>query len=284
MAEAKTARITVKDKEIDLPVLTPTVGPECVDIRKLYGQGGVFTFDPGYGATASCESKITYIDGDAGVLMYRGYPIEELAKSSTFLEVAYLLIYGELPDRESFERMERRISRHRLLHEDFRGFFTSFPSSGHPMAILQAGIAGLATYYEDTLDPHDPYERELATVLLLWQAKRAGVARTVPAAVDEGWRHGTVHYSDDSLRYYRLTSLKPGPNVTFARQGMEISGRRAPEGTETDILDGMLILQVQTAGRAEDDYELAMGPGAVTAFQSWLESRQSARSQRRRSA
>ena len=123
--------------------------------------------------------------------------------------------------------------------------------------------------------------------LRLAQLRRAGtpvLLRTVPAGVDQGWRHGTVHYSDDSLRYYRLTSLKPGPNVTFARQGMEISGRRAPEGTETDILDGMLILQVQTAGRAEDDYELAMGPGAVTAFQSWLESRQSARSQRRRSA
>ena len=123
--------------------------------------------------------------------------------------------------------------------------------------------------------------------LRLAQLRRAGtpvLLRTVPAGVYQGWRHGTVHYSDDSLRYYRLTSLKPGPNVTFARQGMEISGRRAPEGTETDILDGMLILQVQTAGRAEDDYELAMGPGAVTAFQSWLESRQSARSQRRRSA
>ena len=123
--------------------------------------------------------------------------------------------------------------------------------------------------------------------LRLAQLRRAGtpvLLRTVPAGVDQGWRNGTVHYSDDSLRYYRLTSLKPGPNVTFARQGMEISGRRAPEGTETDILDGMLILQVQTAGRAEDDYELAMGPGAVTAFQSWLESRQSARSQRRRSA
>lgn len=122
--------------------------------------------------------------------------------------------------------------------------------------------------------------------LRLAQLRRAGtpvLLRTVPAGVDQGWHHGTVHYSDDSLRYYRLTSLKPGPNVTFARQGMEISGRRAPEGTETEILDGMLILQVQTAGRAEDDYELAMGPGAVTAFQSWLESRQSARSQRRRS-
>ncbi|MFE0749781.1 DUF2550 domain-containing protein [Gordonia sp. NPDC058843] len=123
--------------------------------------------------------------------------------------------------------------------------------------------------------------------LRLAQLRRAGtpvLLRTVPAGVDEGWRHGTVHYSDNSLRYYRLTSLKPGPNVTFARQGMEISGRRSPEGTETEILDGMLIVQLQTAGRTDDDYELAMGPGAVTAFQSWLESRQSARSQRRKSA
>ncbi|WP_439032509.1 DUF2550 domain-containing protein [Gordonia terrae] len=125
----------------------------------------------------------------------------------------------------------------------------------------------------------------LATRLV--QLRRAGtpvLLRSVPAAVDEGWRHGTVHYSDNSLRYYRLTSLRPGPSVTFARQGLEISGRRGPEGTETEILDGMLILQVQTAGQADNDYELAMGPGAVTAFQSWLESRQSSRSQRRKSA
>ncbi|GAC85102.1 DUF2550 domain-containing protein [Gordonia paraffinivorans] len=117
--------------------------------------------------------------------------------------------------------------------------------------------------------------------------RRAGtpiLLRTIPAAVDEGWRHGTVHYRDDSLRYYRLASLRPGPNVTLPRQGIEITGRRRPEGTETEILEGMQILQVHTKGRGDGAYELAMGPGAVTAFQSWVESRQSERSQRRRSA
>ncbi|WP_279107540.1 DUF2550 domain-containing protein [Gordonia paraffinivorans] len=117
--------------------------------------------------------------------------------------------------------------------------------------------------------------------------RRAGtpiLLRIIPAAVDEGWRHGTVHYRDDSLRYYRLASLRPGPNVTLPRQGIEITGRRRPEGTETEILEGMQILQVHTKGRGDGAYELAMGPGAVTAFQSWVESRQSERSQRRRSA
>ena len=159
--------LAVDGHELELPRTPATDGADGLGVSKLLGSTGVVTLDPGFTNTASCTSQITYIDGAAGILRYRGYPIEELAKSSTFLEVAYLLINGELRDRESFARMERRISRHRLLHEDFRGFFTSFPSSGHPMAILQAGIAGLATYYEDTLNPHDPYERELATVLLL---------------------------------------------------------------------------------------------------------------------
>ena len=159
--------LAVDGTNLELPRTPATDGADGLGVSKLLGSTGVVTLDPGFTNTASCTSQITYIDGAAGILRYRGYPIEELAKSSTFLEVAYLLINGELPDRESFARMARRISRHRLLHEDFRGFFTSFPSSGHPMAILQAGIAGLATYYEDTLNPHDPYERELATVLLL---------------------------------------------------------------------------------------------------------------------
>jgi len=159
--------LAVDGTNLELPRTPATDGADGLGVSKLLGSTGVVTLDPGFTNTASCTSQITYIDGAAGILRYRGYPIEELAKSSTFLEVAYLLINGDLPDRESFARMERRISRHRLLHEDFRGFFTSFPSSGHPMAILQAGIAGLATYYEDTLNPHDPYERELATVLLL---------------------------------------------------------------------------------------------------------------------
>lgn len=161
------ATLTVEGTTLELPRSTASEGSDGLGIGKLLGTTGLVTLDPGFTNTASCTSDITYIDGGAGILRYRGYPIAELAKSSSFLEVAYLLINGELPDQDTFERFERRIARHRLLHEDFRSFFTSFPSSGHPMAILQAGISGLATYYEETLDPHDPYERELATVLLL---------------------------------------------------------------------------------------------------------------------
>ena len=159
--------LTVEDTSLELPRVHATEGSDGLAVGRLLGATGLVTLDPGFTNTASCTSDITYIDGGAGILRYRGYPIDELAKSSTFLEVAYLLINGELPDAQTYERFERRISRHRLLHEDFRSFFTSFPSSDHPMAILQAGISGLATYYEDTLNPHDPYERELATVLLL---------------------------------------------------------------------------------------------------------------------
>jgi len=159
--------LTVGGVGLELPRVHSTEGSDGLGVSRLLGSTGMVTLDPGFTNTASCTSDITYIDGGAGILRYRGYPIAELAKSSSFLEVAYLLINGELPDAKTLERFERRIGRHRLLHEDFRSFFTSFPSSGHPMAILQAGIAGLATYYEDTLNPHDPYERELATVLLL---------------------------------------------------------------------------------------------------------------------
>src|SRR5690606_6554477 len=102
-----------------------------------------------------------------GILRYRGYPIEQLAEKSSFLETAYLLIYGELPDAETLEAVNRRIKRHTILHEDFKAFFTAFPRNGHPMAVLQAGIAALATYYQHTLDPHDEYQRELSTVLLM---------------------------------------------------------------------------------------------------------------------
>ena len=159
--------LSVDQVQVELPRAFATEGADGLRVGSLLGATGLVTLDPGYTNTASCASEITYIDGAAGILRYRGYPIAELAKNSSFLEVAYLLINGDLPDRSTFERFQERIARHRLLHEDFRSFFTSFPSSGHPMAILQSGISGLATYYEDTLNPHDPYERELATVLLL---------------------------------------------------------------------------------------------------------------------
>ena len=155
------------DASITLPRTRASVGNDGLGVSRLLAEGGVVTLDPGFTNTASCQSSITYIDGDAGILRYRGYPIEQLAKNSSFLEVAYLLIHGELPDASTLEAFIRSIQRHRLLHEDFKAFFTAFPHRGHPMAILQAGIAGLATYYEDTLDPRDKEQLDIALVLLL---------------------------------------------------------------------------------------------------------------------
>ena len=159
--------LTVGEKQIVLPRTRASVGNDGLGVSRLLADGNVVSLDPGFANTASCQSAITYIDGDAGILRYRGYPIEQLAKRSSFLEVAYLLIYGELPDASTLESFIRAVQRHRLLHEDFKAFFTAFPHKGHPMAILQAGVAGLATYYEDTLDPRDRTQLDTALVLLL---------------------------------------------------------------------------------------------------------------------
>lgn len=159
--------LIVGEKKIVLPRTSASVGNDGVSVSRLLADGDVVSLDPGFTNTASCQSAITYIDGGAGILRYRGYPIEQLAKRSSFLEVAYLLIYGELPDASTLESFIRSVQRHRLLHEDFKAFFTAFPHRGHPMAILQAGVAGLATYYEDTLDPRDRTQLDTALVLLL---------------------------------------------------------------------------------------------------------------------
>lgn len=159
--------LIVGEKKIVLPRTSASVGNDGLSVSRLLADGDVVSLDPGFTNTASCQSAITYIDGGAGILRYRGYPIEQLAKRSSFLEVAYLLIYGELPDASTLESFIRAVQRHRLLHEDFKAFFTAFPHRGHPMAILQAGVAGLATYYEDTLDPRDRTQLDTALVLLL---------------------------------------------------------------------------------------------------------------------
>lgn len=159
--------LNVAGSRITLPRAGASAGNDGLSISRLLADSGTVTLDPGFTNTASCESSITFIDGDKGILRYRGYPIEQLAKNSSFLEVAHLLIYGELPDAKTLESFIRNVQRHRLLHEDFKAFFTAFPHRGHPMAILQAGVAGLATYYEDTLDPRDSEQLDTALVLLL---------------------------------------------------------------------------------------------------------------------
>ncbi|HEX4023736.1 MAG TPA: citrate synthase [Steroidobacteraceae bacterium] len=144
-----------------LPVRAGTIGPEVLDIANVARDHGVFTFDPGFGVTASCESKITYIDGDAGVLLYRGYPVEELAEKSSFMEVAYLLINGELPTAAQLHEFSYSISRHTMINESLLRFFNGFYHSAHPMAMVSAVVASMSAFYHDSMDIHDPKRREI---------------------------------------------------------------------------------------------------------------------------
>jgi citrate synthase len=155
------------NKSTTLPLLSGTLGPQVLDIRKLYNDLGVFTFDPGYGATASTESKITYIDGDAGVLLYRGYPIEQLAENSDFTEVAYLLLEGELPTADQLKTFRSHVTYHTMLHEQLRRFFDGFRRDAHPMAIMCGVVGALAAFYHDNLDINDARQREVAAFRLI---------------------------------------------------------------------------------------------------------------------
>ena len=155
------------NKSARLPLLGGTLGPQVADIRKLYAELGIFTYDPGYGATASCESTITYIDGDEGVLLYRGYPIEQLAEKSSFLEVAYLLLNGELPTREQYAEFDRGVTRHTMLHEQLRRFFEGFRRDAHPMAVMCGVVGAMAAFYHDNLDINDEHQRRIAAFRLI---------------------------------------------------------------------------------------------------------------------
>lgn len=155
------------NKSTTLPLLGGTLGPQVADIRKLYGDLGIFTFDPGYGATASCESTITYIDGDAGVLLYRGYPIDQLAEKSSFLEISYLLLNGDLPNAAQYEEFRKGVTYHTMLHEQLRRFFDGFRRDAHPMAIMCGVVGALAAFYHDNLDINDARQREIAAFRLI---------------------------------------------------------------------------------------------------------------------
>jgi len=166
-AGAETATLAVDGRTVELPVVRGTDGDAGIDIGQLRAQAGVVTLDNGYGNTGSCASAITYLDGDAGILRYRGYPIEQLAEQSTFLEVAYLLIYGELPSPRELEAFVDSITRHTLIHEEMRRFFDSFPKNAHPMAVLSAGASALSTFYQDSHDPFNPEHVQISTHRLL---------------------------------------------------------------------------------------------------------------------
>jgi citrate synthase len=159
--------LTVNGKPFSLPVIKGTMGPDVLDIRKLYGDADVFTYDPGFTSTAACESAITYIDGDKGVLLHRGYPIAQLAEKSTFLEVCHLLLDGELPNAAEYTAFERNITYHTMLHDQFDKFFGGFRRDAHPMAIMVGAVGALAAFYHDSLDIHDPEQREISAHRLI---------------------------------------------------------------------------------------------------------------------
>ena len=151
----------------DFPIMAGTVGPSVIDISKLYAQTGQFTYDPGFTSTASCESKITYIDGDEGVLLYRGYPIDQLAEQSDFLEVAYLLLNGELPSKVQHDEFTFAITHHTMLHEQLRDLFSGFRRDAHPMAVMCGVVGALSAFYHDSTDINDPYQRMVASRRLI---------------------------------------------------------------------------------------------------------------------
>ena len=161
--ETGTATLTINGQSYDFPVLKGTVGPDVIDIRTLYKNAGVFTLDPGFTSTASCESHITYIDGDEGVLLYRGYPIDQLAEKSTFIEVCYLLLHGELPSAEELKSFDTTIRYHTMLHDQFDQFFRGFRRDAHPMAVMVGTVGALSAFYHDSTDINDPKARTIAS-------------------------------------------------------------------------------------------------------------------------
>ncbi len=165
--ETDEASLTVRGARHDLPIRRGTIGPDVIDINTLYQDSGCFTYDPGFTSTASCELKITYIDGDKGVLLYRGYPIDQLAENCTFLETAYLLLYGELPTADQYEAFKYRITKHTMVHEQMNRFYTGFRRDAHPMAVMVGVVGALSAFYHDSIDIKDPWQREMASIRMI---------------------------------------------------------------------------------------------------------------------
>jgi len=167
MNTQRNATLTVDGKTVELPVYSGTIGPDAIDIRQLYAKTGMFTFDPGFMSTAACKSAITYIDGDAGVLLYRGYPIEQLANQCDFLEVAYLILKGELPNSQQKEEFDTIIKRHTMVHEQLIRFYSGFRRDAHPMAVLVGVVGALSAFYHDAMDISDQHHRDISAHRLI---------------------------------------------------------------------------------------------------------------------
>jgi citrate synthase len=166
-ASKNVATFSYNGKTVEMPVMSGSVGPDVVDIRKLYAATGMFTYDPGFTSTAACSSTITYIDGDKGELLYRGYPIDQLAEKSHYLEVCFLLLYGELPTAQQLEDFENRVTKHTMLHEQMTNFWRGFRRDAHPMAVVCGVVGAMSAFYHDSTDIFDPWQREVASIRMI---------------------------------------------------------------------------------------------------------------------
>ena len=209
--------------ESELPVLTGTTGPDVIDISKLYAQQGVFTYDPGFVATGSCSSDITFIDGEEGVLMYRGYPVEQLAKHSSFLEVSYLLLHGNLPTTEELEEFDRTIRAHTMLNEGMLNFFKGFRYDAHPMAMLSAVVGSMSAYYHDEMDASNPKHRDIFAHRILAKLPTiAAAAHKLNCGQPFMYPRNDLNYCENLLQMFFSVPAEPYEIDTVATEAIDL--------------------------------------------------------------
>src|SRR3954470_8229756 len=218
-ANTKSATLDVNDQHVSFPVYEGTIGPEVIDISKLYAQTGMFTYDPGFTSTASCESRITYIDGDEGILLYRGYPIEQVAEHGDFLETCYLLLYGELPTAGQKADFDYRVTRHTMVHDQMSRFFMGFRRDAHPMAIMVACVGALSAFYHDSTDISDPHQRMVASIRMIAKMPTlAAMAYKYSIGQPFVYPQNSLDYATNFLRMcYAVPCEEYKPNGVLAR-------------------------------------------------------------------
>jgi citrate synthase len=218
-ANIKTGKLDVDGKNTSYPIYEGTIGPAVIDISKLYAETGMFTYDPGYTSTGSCESKITYIDGDEGILLYRGYPIEQLAEHGDFLETCYLLLYGELPTAAQKTDFDNRVTRHTMVHEQMNRFYQGFRRDAHPMAIMTGCVGALSAFYHDSTDISDPYQRMVASLRMIAKMPTlAAMAYKYSIGQPFVYPKNDLDYATNFLRMcYAVPCEEYKPNAVLAR-------------------------------------------------------------------
>ncbi len=215
----KTGTLSVGDKSWSFPIYPGTIGPDVIDIGKLYAQTGMFTFDPGFTSTGACESKITYIDGDEGVLLYRGVPIEQLAEHGDFLETCYLLLYGELPTATQKADFDYRVTRHTMVHEQMSRFFQGFRRDAHPMAVMTGSVGALSAFYHDSTDISDPTQRMIASIRMIAKMPTlAAMAYKYNVGQPFVYPQNNLDYATNFLRMcFAVPAEEYKPNPVLAR-------------------------------------------------------------------